>query len=126
MLILRYRTRTDRSLGYPNPVPLQRGDQTDEGITMQRLTSIILTTLTIAALAACNKATTQSTTRIQLSSQRVYKSNHGDAMGQTAVKAPPADGLGPFGWVYNETNGDIRANVDSGEVDAKGLPYNLY
>ena len=50
----------------------------------------------------------------------------GDAMGHTAVKAPPADGLGPFGWVYDETNGDIRANVDSGDVDSKGVPYNLY
>ena len=50
----------------------------------------------------------------------------GDAVGHTAVKAPPADGLGPYGWVYDETNGDIRANVDSGDVDSKGVPYNEY
>ena len=50
----------------------------------------------------------------------------GDAAGYTAVKAPPADGLGPFGWVYDENTADIRANVDSGDVDSKGLPFNLY
>ncbi len=50
----------------------------------------------------------------------------GTNMGETAVKAPPADGLGPFGWVYDETNGTIVANVASSEVDASGKPYNTY
>ncbi len=50
----------------------------------------------------------------------------GTNMGETAVKAPPADGLGPFGWVYDETNGTIVANTASSDVDASGKPYNTY
>ncbi len=50
----------------------------------------------------------------------------GTNMGETAVKAPPADGLGPFGWVYDETNGTIVANVPSSDVDASGKPFNTY
>ena len=50
----------------------------------------------------------------------------GDNMGETAVKAPPADGVGPFGWVYDEAKVTIVANVASSEVDASGKPYNTY
>ena len=44
----------------------------------------------------------------------------GDNRGATAIKMPPPDGLGPYGWVYDETTGHITANVDPGEVDSSG------
>jgi prepilin-type N-terminal cleavage/methylation domain-containing protein len=50
----------------------------------------------------------------------------GDNIGETGVKAPPADGVGPFGWVYDQMSGTIRANVDPSDVDASGKPYNEY
>ncbi len=46
----------------------------------------------------------------------------GPNQGFTAVKGPPADGLGPYGWVYDESNGHITANVDPGDVDVSGQP----
>ncbi len=48
----------------------------------------------------------------------------GPQQGRTGVKAPPADGLGPFGWVYS--SGLIFANAAPGEVDESGKPFNTY
>ena len=48
----------------------------------------------------------------------------GAQKGQTNLKAPPADGLGAFGWVY--TSGLILANTAASEVDDSGKPYNTY
>ena len=50
----------------------------------------------------------------------------GPNIGETAVKGPPADGLGSFGWVYDELAGTIVANAGAGEVDASGQPFNEY
>ncbi len=50
----------------------------------------------------------------------------GPNAGLSAVKGPPADGLGPYGWVYDETDGTIVANAGDGEVDVTGTPYNEY
>ncbi len=44
--------------------------------------------------------------------------------GQTNIKAPPANGLGAFGWVYS--SGLMFANTAAGEVDDSGKPYNTY
>ncbi len=44
--------------------------------------------------------------------------------GQTNIKAPPANGLGAFGWVYS--SGLMFANTAVGEVDDSGKPYNTY
>ncbi len=43
---------------------------------------------------------------------------------QTKIKAPPANGLGAFGWVYS--SGLMFANTAAGEVDDSGKPYNTY
>ena len=51
---------------------------------------------------------------------------YGNKKGQTGVKGPPADGLGAFGWVYDQTAGTIVANADSGETDTKGQPIQAY
>ncbi len=51
---------------------------------------------------------------------------YGNNMGATAIKMPPPDGLGPYGWVYDETTGHITANVDPGEVDSSGTPLITY
>ncbi len=44
--------------------------------------------------------------------------------GNTSIKAPPADGVGAFGWIYS--SGMIFANTAAGEVDDSGKPYNTY
>ena len=45
---------------------------------------------------------------------------------QASLQITPADGLGPFGWVYDETDGTIVANVPSSDVDFSGKPFNTY
>ena len=46
--------------------------------------------------------------------------------GETALKAPPADGLGLFGWIYDAGNGTILSNTAAAETDDSGTPYNTY
>lgn len=46
--------------------------------------------------------------------------------GETALKAPPADGTDGFGWVYNVTDGSVVANCAAAETDDAGTPYNTY
>ena len=46
--------------------------------------------------------------------------------GDVGIKAPPADGTGSDGWVYDDTTQQIIANTAGGEVDASGKPYNTY
>ncbi len=50
----------------------------------------------------------------------------GARKGETAVKAPPADGAGNFGWIYDDTAGTIVANCAAGEADDSGKDYNTY
>jgi prepilin-type N-terminal cleavage/methylation domain-containing protein len=50
----------------------------------------------------------------------------GQRKGDMGVKAPPADGLGTEGWVYDQGTGEIRANCAGGETDDAGTPYNTY
>ncbi|MHC4219417.1 MAG: prepilin-type N-terminal cleavage/methylation domain-containing protein [Planctomycetota bacterium] len=50
----------------------------------------------------------------------------GSQKGETALKAPPADGTAGFGWAYDDSNGTIVANTAAGEDDASGKPYNTY
>ncbi len=50
----------------------------------------------------------------------------GAMKGNVGVKAPPADGLGVDGWVYDDTTQQIIANTAPGEVDVNGKPYNTY
>jgi prepilin-type N-terminal cleavage/methylation domain-containing protein len=50
----------------------------------------------------------------------------GSRKGNTAVKASPPDGLGNFGWSYNESTAEIRANCAAGEQDDSGKDYNTY
>ncbi len=50
----------------------------------------------------------------------------GSMRGQTTLKAPPADGAGGFGWIFDDTNGNVLANTSAGEVDDSGKPYNTY
>ena len=50
----------------------------------------------------------------------------GARKGETALKVPPADGLGAFGWVYDDTASTIVANCAAGETDDGGKPYNTY
>lgn len=45
---------------------------------------------------------------------------------QTGVKAPPADGVGAFGWIYDDTAETIVANCAVAETDDSGKPYNTY
>ena len=50
----------------------------------------------------------------------------GARKGETALKAPPADGIGSFGWVYAAPSGTIVANTAALEADASGKDYNTY
>jgi prepilin-type N-terminal cleavage/methylation domain-containing protein len=50
----------------------------------------------------------------------------GSRKGNTAVKATPPDGLGNFGWAYNEGTGEIRANCGASETDDASKAYNTY
>jgi prepilin-type N-terminal cleavage/methylation domain-containing protein len=50
----------------------------------------------------------------------------GPLAGATGVKAPPADGVGPHGWVYDQADGTIIPNVGPGDIDAGGKPLNEY
>ncbi len=46
--------------------------------------------------------------------------------GNTGIKAPPADGAGVDGWVYDNATQQLIANTAPGEVDVNGKPYNTY
>jgi prepilin-type N-terminal cleavage/methylation domain-containing protein len=53
----------------------------------------------------------------------------GAKKGQTAVDVQatgPASAAGDFGWVYNNTTGDIKANTTDAEVDDSNIKYNTY
>ena len=50
----------------------------------------------------------------------------GAQRGETALKAPPVDGSGAFGWVYAASTGSIVANCAADETDGAGKPYNTY
>ena len=50
----------------------------------------------------------------------------GAQQGKIGIKAPPADGIGAFGWIYDDTAGSIVANCAAGDTDASGKPYNTY
>ena len=50
----------------------------------------------------------------------------GTKKGEDGVKGPPANGVGPYGWVYNQAAGTIVANTASSKLDANDLPFNLY
>ena len=50
----------------------------------------------------------------------------GAMKGKVGVKAPPADGAGVAGWVYEDATQQIIANTAAGEVDVNGKPYNTY
>ncbi len=50
----------------------------------------------------------------------------GTKKGKTAVKGPPANGTGPYGWVYNQAAGTIVANTASTNMDAADIPFNQY
>ena len=50
----------------------------------------------------------------------------GAQKGQNGVKAPPADGIGAFGWCYDVTAETIVANCAVGEADDSGTDYNTY
>ncbi len=46
--------------------------------------------------------------------------------GENGVKGPPANGTGPYGWVYNQAAGTIVANTASSKMDANDIPFNQY
>ena len=48
----------------------------------------------------------------------------GPQRGQTAIKAPPADGTPGFGWVYDAAQGTIVVNAADGETTSDGTPFN--
>ena len=48
----------------------------------------------------------------------------GPQKGQTAIKAPPADGTPGFGWVYDAAQGTIVVNAADGETTSDGTPFN--
>ncbi len=50
----------------------------------------------------------------------------GTKKGATGVKGPPANGNGPYGWVYDQTAGTIVANIESGHLDSFDVPFNQY
>ena len=50
----------------------------------------------------------------------------GAMRGGTTLKAPPADGTGGDGWVYDQVTGNVTANTSAGEVDVTVKPYNTY
>ena len=50
----------------------------------------------------------------------------GTKKGETGVKGPPANGSGPYGWVYDQTAGTIVANIESGHLDSFDIPFNQY
>ncbi len=50
----------------------------------------------------------------------------GAKKGENGVKAPPANGVGPYGWVYDQAAGTIVANTASSKMDANDLPFNEY
>ncbi len=45
---------------------------------------------------------------------------------QTGIKATPADGVGAFGWAYDQAAGAIFANCAVAETDDSGKAYNTY
>ena len=45
----------------------------------------------------------------------------GAQKGQTGVKAPPADGVGAFGWIYDDTAGTIVTNCAAAETQRHAL-----
>lgn len=47
----------------------------------------------------------------------------GSKKGATGVAASDASGIG---WIYNESTGQIRANLPLSEVDARGVPFANY
>lgn len=50
----------------------------------------------------------------------------GAMKGQKGIKAPPADGLGTDGWIYEDATQKLNANTAGAEVDVSGTPYNTY
>ncbi|MDH3583142.1 MAG: prepilin-type N-terminal cleavage/methylation domain-containing protein [Phycisphaerae bacterium] len=49
----------------------------------------------------------------------------GTLKGQTAVHGGTLGGAG-FGWHYNDTTGEVKANLAGGEADVSGKDYNTY
>jgi prepilin-type N-terminal cleavage/methylation domain-containing protein len=53
----------------------------------------------------------------------------GAKKGESAINAVStafAFNSGAFGWWYNTTTGEIKANCDTGEVDARGVQFSAY
>ena len=50
----------------------------------------------------------------------------GAQRGESSLKAVPPDGGAGFGWAYDQSNGDIKANTAGAELDDAGKAYNTY